>query len=241
MGYEGFNSSEVQESYFGCGINTMTAIAHLMSQREQGPTSTGDEFLFSPVGLMESLAAKSSVKIAAMAGQSELSSIGARQMMVAARTPEHVALRSETAAILRQARTSEMSPVLLRSLVSAPPSTGGPVFRTWNQFQAGTPGQFASRADAAAGWSVYKDANGIVTGTVRSQAARSQFLRSLADDWRTPSWQKQWLQEGRVPPGYEVDHIKPLSIDGPDTPANMRLQGIDLHRLWHKVYRPWDW
>jgi len=129
--------------------------------------------------------------------------------------------------------------------VSAPLSTGGaatgPLYRTWNKFQAATAGQFSSRADAAAAWEVYKQANGIVAGTVRSQAASRQFLRSLADDYRTPSWMKPWLAEGRRPPGYEVDHIKPLSIGGSDTPANMRLQGIDLHRIHHKHYDPWNW
>jgi len=52
---------------------------------------------------------------------------------------------------------------------------------------------------------------------------------------------KQWLQEGRVPPGYEVDHIKPLSVGGADTPASMRLQGADLHDIHHRYYRPWEW
>ncbi len=124
---------------------------------------------------------------------------------------------------------------------SVAPSSA-PRFGTWNQFQAGTRGQFASRAEAANAWGAYKQANGIVTGTVRgSQSVRSQFLRSLVDDYRTPSSMKQWLEQGRVPPGYEVDHIKPLSVGGPDTPANMRLQGTDLHRLHHQFYRPWEW
>ena len=26
----------------------------------------------------------------------------------------------------------------------------------------------------------------------------------------------QWLSEGKVPPGYEVDHIVPLSVGGED-------------------------
>jgi len=114
-------------------------------------------------------------------------------------------------------------------------------FKTWNQFQSGTAGQFSSRSEAAQAWSVYKDANGIVTGSPRSMAARSEYLRSIADDWRTPSWQKQWLSEGRVPPGYEVDHIKPLSIGGADTPVNMRLQGAELHDIHHTHYDPWNW
>jgi len=119
------------------------------------------------------------------------------------------------------------------------PSTSA--FKTWNEFQAGTKGQFASRAEAAKAWDVYKDANGIVTGTARSSGARAQYLRSLVDDYRTPSWMKQWLKQGRTPPGYEVDHIVPLSIGGPDTPANMRLQGADLHDIHHKYYDPWNW
>ncbi len=121
------------------------------------------------------------------------------------------------------------------------PASTGPQFRTWNQFQAGTAGQFSSRAEAATAWQAYRQANGIVTGTVRSQAARAAYLRSLADHPNTPSWMRQWLSEGRLPPGYEVDHITPLSIGGADTAANMRLQAIDLHRLHHRFYRPWEW
>jgi hypothetical protein len=77
------------------------------------------------------------------------------------------------------------------------------------------------------------------SASARSAATHRQSLRSLADDYRTPSWMKSCLREGELPPGYEVDHIKPLSIGGPDTPANMRLQGTDLHRLHHRFYRPW--
>jgi RHS repeat-associated protein len=115
----------------------------------------------------------------------------------------------------------------------------GPLYRTWNQFQAGTTGQFATRAEAAAAWRVYKPANGIVTGVSRSESASRQFLRSLADDCGTAKWMRPWLQAGRRPPGYEIDHIVPLSIGGKNVPANMRLQGIDLHRLHHRYYHPW--
>jgi hypothetical protein len=52
---------------------------------------------------------------------------------------------------------------------------------------------------------------------------------------------KQWLEAGRRPPGYEIDHIKPLSIGGADVPTNMRLQGADLHDLHHQYYHPWTW
>jgi len=78
-----------------------------------------------------------------------------------------------------------------------------------------------TRAEAAAAWAVYKDASGIVSGATRSTAARSGFLRSLAESGKSPSWMNQCLQQGKVPPGYHVDHIKPLSIGGSDTPSNM--------------------
>ncbi|MEM8864488.1 MAG: HNH endonuclease signature motif containing protein [Planctomycetota bacterium] len=125
--------------------------------------------------------------------------------------------------------------------VSVPRTTGGPTYKTWNQFQSGTAGQFSSRAEAASAWRVYKEANGIVTGNKRSEAVARQYLKSLADDYRTPSWMMPWLREGRRPPGYEIDHIKPLSIGGDDLPSNMRLQGIDLHDTHHRYYRPWEW
>ena len=113
-------------------------------------------------------------------------------------------------------------------------------FTTWNQFQAGTKGQFASRGEAGTAWSIYKRANGIITGTVRSSAAKSQFLRELGNTGQVPKWMNQWLSKGKVPPGYHVDHIKPLSTGGLDLPANMRLQNIDLHKTHHKYYRPWE-
>lgn len=61
------------------------------------------------------------------------------------------------------------------------------------------------------------------------------------DDYRTPSWMKQWLSQGRVPPGYEVDHINPLSVGGEDAVQNMRLQLEVLHKIHHKFYRLWEW
>lgn len=74
----------------------------------------------------------------------------------------------------------------------------------------------------------------------RDRAVRKRFLKSLHDHPNTPKWMKPWLKDGRVPPGHEVDHTLPLSVGGPDDPSNMRLVGIDLHRLWHKKYRPWE-
>jgi hypothetical protein len=122
---------------------------------------------------------------------------------------------------------------------SVAPNTGAS-FKTWNQFQSGTAGQFASRAEASAAWNAYKQANGIVTGAVRSTAAKSNFLKGLADDVNTPSWMKPWLKQGKNPPGYDVDHILPLSVGGLDDAANMRLQLRELHKLHHRFYRPWE-
>ncbi len=115
-----------------------------------------------------------------------------------------------------------------------------PAFKNWNHFQAGTKGQFTSRAVAGTAWAAYKETNGIVTGTIRSSAAKSQFLKSLAESVHAPKWMNQWLRQGTVPPGYHVDHIKPISIGGADTPANMRLLDIDMHKMHHRFYRPWE-
>ena len=57
-----------------------------------------------------------------------------------------------------------------------PSTNDGPKFKNWNDFQTGTKGQFSSRSDAAKAWEDYKNANGIVTGTVRSQAAISEIV-----------------------------------------------------------------
>ena len=115
-----------------------------------------------------------------------------------------------------------------------------PAFKSWNQFQSGTEGQFANRAEAAKAWDAYKQANGMVYGTVRSSAAKRDFLKRLADDPNTPSWMKQWLDKGKGPPGYDVDHITPLSIGGADAASNMRLQLRELHKTHHIFYRPWE-
>jgi hypothetical protein len=116
----------------------------------------------------------------------------------------------------------------------------GTVFRNWNEFQVGTTGQFANRAEAGAAWAVYRDASGIATGVTRSTAARSEFLTGMAESEKAPSWMNQWLQQGKVPPGHHVDHIKPLSVGGADKPVNMRLLDIDMHQTHHRYYRPWE-
>ena len=103
-----------------------------------------------------------------------------------------------------------------------------------------TAGQFASRAEAGEAWSSYKQVNGITTAVARSQAQKSLFLRNAATSGMYPKWMNQWLRKGKVPPGYHVDHIKPLSIGGSDIPSNMRLLDIDFHtNIYHKYYKPW--
>jgi len=75
--------------------------------------------------------------------------------------------------------------------------------------------------------------------TVRSMAQRAAFLRQLARSPSVASWMKQWLKRGEVPPGYNVDHIRPLSIGGVDNPSNMRLVLRSDHVIHHRYYRPW--
>jgi RHS repeat-associated protein len=113
------------------------------------------------------------------------------------------------------------------------------IFRTWNEYQAGTKGKFETRGDAAKGWAKYKIQNNIVTGTQRSQSVKKQYLKNLGKSGKAPRWMNQWLRKGEVPPGYNVDHKVPLSVGGTDTMDNMRFQRIDIHQTHHKFYAPW--
>src|SRR5438128_1082924 len=45
------------------------------------------------------------------------------------------------------------------------------VYGSWNEFQAGTIGQFASRAEAGEAWSAYKAANGMVADVAGEAAS----------------------------------------------------------------------
>ncbi|MEW6608849.1 MAG: RHS repeat-associated core domain-containing protein [bacterium] len=74
-------------------------------------------------------------------------------------------------------------------------------------------------------------------GTIRNITQRGNFLKSSIN--KSGSWMKQWLSKGKVPPGYQVDHIKPLSIGGKDIPENMRLKLKMDHIRRHIHYRPW--
>ncbi len=119
-----------------------------------------------------------------------------------------------------------------------------PKANTWNSFQKMTRGQFSSRADAGTAWSAYKQTHGIITGSIRSQAQKSLFLRNAAASGKYPKWMNQWLQKGNVPPGHSVDHRIPLSIGGADLPSNMRLLDNHFHYKIHHAkgfYTPWLW
>jgi RHS repeat-associated protein len=79
----------------------------------------------------------------------------------------------------------------------------------------------------------------LATAIPRSSWQKKKFLKGLANDPKSPSWMKQWLRDGRVPPGYNVDHIVPLSLRAPDRPSNMRLVLEDDHVTHHIFYHPW--
>jgi len=51
----------------------------------------------------------------------------------------------------------------------------------------------------------------------RSQAAKKEFLKTKG------------LK--KIPSGYQIDHINPLSEGGSDTPSNMQLISVDRHKL----------
>ena len=111
--------------------------------------------------------------------------------------------------------------------------------RTWNQFQRVTKGQFRNSVERSQAWARYKGFEGIETGQVRSLTQRNLFLRELAASGKAPRWMNQYLPRGKVPAGYEVDHLKPLSIGGLDTAENMRLKLFLDHRNRHRYYMPW--
>ena len=156
-----------------------------------------------------------------------------------------IAYRAEQAAVALEAERAisialEAERVISSSLKAE--EVVSEVITTWNQFQRATAGQFASRAEAAEAWEIYKEVSNIITNTTsRSQSQKVLFLKNAAESGKYPKWMNQFLKEGKVPPGYHVDHIKPISIGGEDIPANMRLLDIDFHiNIHHKLYRPWQ-
>jgi len=54
-------------------------------------------------------------------------------------------------------------------------------------------------------------------------------LKQAAQSGKHPKWMKQWLKNGKVPPGHHVDHIKALFDGGEDVISNMRLKDISTH------------
>jgi len=81
-----------------------------------------------------------------------------------------------------------------------------------------------------------KKARGI-TKITRNLAERRKYLKSIVN--KCPKWMKPWLRKGKVPPGYQVHHLKALSAGGKDVAENMRLITTADHKLIHKFYRPW--
>lgn len=68
--------------------------------------------------------------------------------------------------------------------------------------------------------------------TPRATASRQDYYASGLPKHRSESAKRQFLRQRgleRVPQGYEVDHIVPLSEGGADTPANMQLLTESAH------------
>jgi hypothetical protein len=83
--------------------------------------------------------------------------------------------------------------------------------------------------------------NNPFANTRRTPGPKIDFLKQQAKSDKTPTWMKPWLEQGRNPPGYDVDHILPLSVGGAHDPLNMRLVLRADHRIHHKHYDPWNW
>lgn len=48
----------------------------------------------------------------------------------------------------------------------------------WNEFQSANAGQY-DKVGMSGAWKHYKDASGIISGTPRSQTAKSNYLKGL--------------------------------------------------------------
>ena len=72
---------------------------------------------------------------------------------------------------------------------------------------------------------------------VRNVTVRNNFLKSIIK--KSPRWMRNFIEKGKVPPGYNVHHINPLSAGGDDVVSNMSLKLTSDHQRWHKFYRPW--
>jgi len=80
---------------------------------------------------------------------------------------------------------------------------------------------------------------GIKGSSIRSTYQKSIYLKELSKSGKLPKWMNPWLKNGKVPPGYQVDHKIPLSIKGQDVPSNMRLNLTLNHWMHHIYYHPW--
>jgi hypothetical protein len=104
--------------------------------------------------------------------------------------------------------------------------------------------QVAKNAGKAAAKQAVRQAvknNNPFSKAARTPGPKIDFLKQQAKNDKTPSWMKTWLEQGRNPPGYDVDHILPLSVGGAHDPFNMRLVLRSDHRTHHKYYDPWNW
>lgn len=66
----------------------------------------------------------------------------------------------------------------------------------------------------------------------KTHYAGGTYKSGYAKVERSESAKRQFLhQQGltRIPPGYHIDHIRPLSQGGSDTPSNMQLLSIEAH------------
>ncbi|MCH9651395.1 MAG: hypothetical protein K0U98_24425 [Deltaproteobacteria bacterium] len=102
---------------------------------------------------------------------------------------------------------------------SSTPSGGG--IGSWNEFQAATKGQFASRAEAGVAWKVYKESNRAGNTLVigrnddTAAAAKAGFQRLFLEDGWTENVNDAWIQ-GAIDAGRRFKLVSPV------VPSNLR-------------------
>ena len=80
----------------------------------------------------------------------------------------------------------------------------------------------------------------IVPRTGRCNYSNKAFKKMLANDPNTPSWMRQWLKQGKSPPGYQVHHKEPVRVGGANTFDNLQLIDNSMHYMkgasWRQIY-----